>query len=199
MNKAAVYARYSCENQRETSIDDQIRRCRELAQRQQLNIDDSLIFTDAALSGTDKHRDRRDGYKAMLEAWDAGKFDFILADDFNRLTRDGVEQAYLVRRLERNLRVKLLTTNGIDTRIQNWQLQVGMLGVVGQQAIRDTQGLVVRGMLGQLERGFMVAAPAFGYVLVLRPALNSIDPPNLFTVEYGAVSRRGFGSARTLM
>jgi acetolactate synthase-1/2/3 large subunit len=34
---------------------------------------------------------------------------------------------------------------------------------------------------------------------LLRPALNSTDPPTLFRVEYCGSSRRGLGSARTLM
>lgn len=164
-NKAAVYARYSCDNQKETSLEDQIRRCRELAEQHGLVIDDSLIFEDAALSGTAVHEDRRDGYKALHAAWDAGKFDFVLVDDSSRLDRDGVEHALLIRKLENNLRVKLITGNGTDTRILNWQLPFSMQGVMGQQAIRDIKHLVVRGMVGQLDRGFMIATPAFGYAL----------------------------------
>lgn len=34
--RIAIYARYSCDQQRETSIDDQIRRCKEIAERRQL-------------------------------------------------------------------------------------------------------------------------------------------------------------------
>lgn len=165
MAKTAIYARYSCDQQRDTSIEDQLRRCRDVAKRQGIAIDDALVFTDAALSGTAKHTEKREGYQALLDAWDNGKIDAILVDDFSRLSRDAVEQAHLVRRLESNRRVRLLTANGVDTEQKNWQLQVGLLGVVGQQAIRDTQHLVVRGMLGQLERGYMIATPAFGYVL----------------------------------
>jgi DNA invertase Pin-like site-specific DNA recombinase len=163
--KTALYARYSCDQQRDTSIEDQLRRCRDVAKRQGIAIEDALVFTDAALSGTAKHTEKREGYRALLDAWDNGKIDVILVDDFSRLSRDAVEQAHLVRRLESNRRVRLLTANGVDTEQKNWQLQVGLLGVVGQQAIRDTQHLVVRGMLGQLERGYMIAAPAFGYAL----------------------------------
>ncbi len=164
-NRACIYARYSTDQQRDTSLEDQIRRCREVAIRHGLVVDETLVFSDAALSGTAKHRDRRVGYNKMLAAWDAGQFDVLIADDLSRLTRDGVEQALLIRKLEDNQRVRLLTSNGIDTLVPNWQLQVGVMGAVGQQAIRDNKHLVVRGMIGQLERGFMVATPPLGFAL----------------------------------
>lgn len=165
MIRTVMYARYSCERQRDTSIEDQLRRCRDIAKHHGIAIDDALVLSDAALSGTTKHTDKREGYQSLLDAWDNGEIDVIIVDDFSRLSRDAVEQAHLVRRLENNRRVRLLTANGVDTNQKNWQLQIGLLGVVGQQAIRDTQHLVVRGMLGQLERGYMIATPAFGYVL----------------------------------
>lgn len=164
-NTAALYARYSCENQRETSIDDQVRRCKELAKKHGLVINEQQIYSDSAMSGTESAIDRRDGYKSLLAAWSSNQFDFLLADDLDRITRDGVEQAFLVRRLENNLRVNLVTNDGIDTRIPNWQLMISMRGIVGQQQVRTTKSLVIRGMVGQLERGFMIATPAFGYAL----------------------------------
>ena len=162
---AAIYARYSSDQQKETSIDDQIRRCRELAVKQGLVVDEDLIFSDSAISGSAKQQSKREGYKAMIEAWEAGQFSVLVVDEFSRLTRDGVEQAMLVQRLEKNQRVRLITVNGIDTSIQNWQMTVGLNGLVGQQSTRDTQSRVERGMLGQLKRGYMIATPAIGYVI----------------------------------
>ena len=54
MTKLAIYARYSCDKQNETSLEDQIRRCTELAQRHGWSISQDLIYTDAAASGTEK-------------------------------------------------------------------------------------------------------------------------------------------------
>lgn len=166
MNKAAIYLRISCSQQREASLEDQERRCRELAARLGLVVDEKHIYSDSAISGTEKAINKRTGYQQLLQAWAAGEIQFILADDWNRFTRDAVEQAQLVRKLENNQRVHIITNNGLDTRIQNWQLQVGLLGMVGQQQVRDTMNLVVRGMVGQLERGYMIAAPVLGYSMV---------------------------------
>jgi len=47
--KVAIYARYSSDNQRDASIADQLRVCREFAKRQAWTIIDE--FTDHAVSG----------------------------------------------------------------------------------------------------------------------------------------------------
>lgn len=163
MTRVAIYLRYSCNQQKDTSLEDQERRCRELAVRHGFSLDGVRIFKDAALSGTSKHDEKREGFQQLLKAWDKGEIDVVLVDEFSRLTRDAVQQALITQRLNSNHRVCLLTVNGIDTRVANWQLSLGLMGLVGQQAVRDTQSRVVRGMYGQLERGFMIAFPPFGY------------------------------------
>ncbi len=163
--RVAIYPRYSDEQQRETSIEDQIRRCKEVGRQHGLAVDDALIFADSAISGQAKGEAKRLGFQALLKAWDAGEFSVLIVDEFSRLSRDAVTQAQLMRRLESNQRVRMLTANGIDTARPNWQLQLGLEGIVSQQAGRDTRHRVVRGMIGQLERGYMIATPAFGYLL----------------------------------
>ena len=165
MERVAIYARYSDDQQRPTSVDDQIRRCRELAERHGLEHEQALIFEDAAISGRAKGDARRKGFQGLLEAWDEQAFTVLLVDEFSRLSRDAVTQAQLARRLESNQRVRMLTANGIDTTRPNWQLHLGLEGIVAQQAGRDTKHRVVRGMIGQLERGYMIATPCYGYAL----------------------------------
>jgi hypothetical protein len=57
-----VYARYSCDQQRETSLEDQERRCRELIATLNLSNPTIIIYSDAALSGSAKHYEKRSGY-----------------------------------------------------------------------------------------------------------------------------------------
>lgn len=165
MTKVAIYARYSCERQSDTSLEDQVRRCKELAGNFGLTVSDELIFTDAAVSGTDKGDGHRPGYAALLAAWDAGGLDAVLADEFSRLSRDGVEQAKLIKRLENGRRVRLLTADGVDTNSPGSALLLSIKGAIAQQEIRGLRHRVGRGMQGQLERGYMIAAAAFGYGL----------------------------------
>ena len=165
MTQLAIYARYSCDKQNETSLEDQIRRCTELAQRHGLSVSKDLIYTDAAASGTDKGDALREGYRRLREDWDAGKFDVLVVDEFSRLSRDNVEQAVLQKRLEKSRRVRLITADGVDTQDPDWQLRLGFQGLIAQQESRKLSYRVDRGMVGQLERGYMIAAPAFGYRL----------------------------------
>ncbi len=165
MERCAIYARYSDEQQRATSIEDQVRRCKAFAEQYSISLENVLIFKDAAITGRASGEARRGGFNSLLEAWDDNEFTVLIVDEFSRLSRDGVTQANLIRKLENNQRVRMLTANGVDTSRPNWQLLLGIEGVVSQQAGRDSRHRVVRGMLGQLERGYMIATPPFGYSL----------------------------------
>ena len=161
----AIYTRFSNEQQRPTSIDDQIRRCQEIARQNGLSTDNVCLYQDAAVTGKASGDAKREGFKKLLEDWDRGAFDVLIVDEFSRLSRDALTQAQIIRRLESNQRVRMLSANGTDTAKPNWQLPLGLEGIVSQQAGRDTRHRVVRGMLGQLERGYMIASPALGYSL----------------------------------
>ena len=160
--RVAVYARYSCDKQDDTSLEDQIRRCRELASMRGLILDENLTYTDAAMSGVS---DQRDGYRRMMTDWSRGSFDVLMVDEFSRLSRDAEEQARLMKRLEHQPRVRLITADGIDTLDGDWQLRLGIQGVIAQYERTKLRFRVMRGMEGRLIRGYMLAAPAFGYDL----------------------------------
>jgi len=157
-----IYARYSTDHQRQTSIEDQIRRCREVIQTLGLKSGEEEIFQDEALSGTDKHLAKRKGFLQLMEAWDRGEVDLLVVDELSRLSRDPVQLATLQTRIEKT-GVRMVTADGLDTTQPQWQLAFGLVGIISQQSVRDTQHRVVRGMVGQLERGFMIATPPFGY------------------------------------
>ena len=83
--RAAVYARYSSENQRPESIADQVSACRRLAAEKSYVISDEHIYTDEAASGARKDRA---GLNALLAASEGQLFDVVLVDDLSRLARD---------------------------------------------------------------------------------------------------------------
>jgi len=61
MLRAAIYARYSSDNQREASIENQLEICKRYARQQGYSV--KAVFEDRALSGASSNRP---GYKAML-------------------------------------------------------------------------------------------------------------------------------------
>ena len=92
--KAAIYARYSSDNQRDASIADQLRVCREFAARQGWTVVQE--FTDHAISGASL---LRSGFQALMRDALNGRFDVVLAEALDRFSRDQEDTAGLFKRL----------------------------------------------------------------------------------------------------
>ena len=172
MQRAAIYARYSDDEQRATSIDDQIRRTREHAKALGYEVPEELIFSDAAVSGQSNALSKRVGYARLMKSWANKEFDALVVDEVSRLARGPLELAKLEDQVGRT-GVRLITTNGVDSNIQNWEFQYAVMGAAAAQFVRDTRHRVIRGMIGQLERGYMIAVPPFGYRSIREGTENS--------------------------
>lgn len=94
MTKVAIYARYSSDNQREASIEDQIRLCREYAEREGWSVLE--CYTDQAISGASL---MRPGIQELIAAALSGRFDVILAEAMDRLSRDQEDIAGIYKRM----------------------------------------------------------------------------------------------------
>jgi DNA invertase Pin-like site-specific DNA recombinase len=92
--KVAIYARYSSENQRDASIADQFRVCREFAQRQGWHV--AAEFSDHAVSGATI---LRPGFQAMMREALQKKVDIVMAEALDRFSRD---QRVFMDRVERS-------------------------------------------------------------------------------------------------
>jgi len=102
MKCCAIYARFSTDMQRATSLDDQIRNCRRFAAQMGWQILDEHVYHDTALSGFGV--EQRPAYQRLVAAALAAvpPFTAILVDDLSRLSRDLVETLSLFRRLQRH-------------------------------------------------------------------------------------------------
>lgn len=80
---AVIYARYSSHNQREVSIEQQIKACMEYADRANLRIVDT--YSDKAISGK---TDRRPNFQRMMRDSEKGKFQYVIAWKSNRMGRN---------------------------------------------------------------------------------------------------------------
>lgn len=81
--KAAAYARYSSDNQREESIDAQLRAIRAFADR--YNYELVTIYSDEALSGK---TDDRTQFRAMMADASKGEFSVVIVHEFSRFARN---------------------------------------------------------------------------------------------------------------
>jgi hypothetical protein len=95
----AIYARYSSELQNPLTIDQQIRKCREYAERHRLRILDRHIYADEAISGA---TDDREGLRRLLmrAKEKPPAFSVILVDDTSRLSRKLVDSLRIFEQLQ---------------------------------------------------------------------------------------------------
>ena len=94
MVRCAIYARYSSDNQREASIEDQLRICREHAEKLGWHVVES--YADHATSGANL---LRPGIQRLLADASASMVDIILAESLDRLSRDQEDTAAIFKRL----------------------------------------------------------------------------------------------------
>lgn len=163
MPTAAIYARYSTDEQRPTSIEDQVRRCRATAAKEGLVVDDKWIFSDSAVSGTAKGRSKRVAYQRLLDAIEARLIDVVFFDDVSRASRD-IQEGGVIMAIVKSTGLRVVTCDGIDSEQPNWWMLWCLNLMTAVQQVEGTASMVVRGMLGQLNRGYQIAQPPFGYV-----------------------------------
>lgn len=155
--RAAIYARFSTDLQREESIDDQIRSCERLAKVQGFVLAGS--FSDAGISGGTADRP---GYQAMLTAARAGLFDIIIAEDVSRLWRQRSEYGVRSAELE-DLGVHLATCVGDDTRRDGYGLVLAIKSAMAEHQRREISYRTRRGMEGLAARGESTGGRLYGF------------------------------------
>lgn len=99
MKRTAIYARYSSDNQRAESIDEQIRACRYFAQQSGL-YDIVAVYKDEALSGY-KNTYKRDGFAQLMADAEAGKFEVVMVYELSRFSRNGSDTIVNTEKLAR--------------------------------------------------------------------------------------------------
>jgi site-specific DNA recombinase len=161
MTTAAIYARYSTDKQDRFSIDDQVRTARAWARANRLTV--TQVFADEATSGSVPVT-QRPGGAAMHAAAMAAKFDVLILEGLDRLSRDQVDQEQVMRRLEhRGIRIVGIS-DGYDSNSGESRFMLrGMRGIVNEVYRRDLPPKIRRGLAGQIERGFHAGGMSYGY------------------------------------
>ena len=95
--KAIIYARYSSDNQREESIEGQIRECMEFAERNGITVFGTYI--DRALSAK---TDNRPEFQRMIKDSYRNLFDTVLVWKLDRFARNRYDSAYYKNILKKN-------------------------------------------------------------------------------------------------
>ncbi len=158
--RAAIYARYSSENQRPESIEDQIAACRRVAAAQGLTVLEDQIYADEAKSGA---RRDREALTALLAAGQGRQFDVVLVDDLSRLARDNYLMLSILAELHfEGIRV-VSVADGLDSEDEEATLGIQIRGIFNELQLQDLKKKTLRGQLGQKQRGFCVGERTYGY------------------------------------
>jgi len=161
--KACLYARYSSDQQRQTSIDDQLRAARALAEREGWVV--MATHTDEGISGAVPPA-QRPGAKALIADMLARRFDILICEGLDRLARDLGEQEQLVKRLEhRSIRI-IGTADGYDTETRGRKVMRVIRGLQNEMYLDDLREKTHRGLAGQFDRGLSAGGRSYGYTSV---------------------------------
>ena len=156
MTKVAIYARYSSDNQREASIEDQIRLCREYAEREGWTV--LSCYTDEAMSGASL---MRPGIQELIAIALSGKVDVVLSEALDRLSRDQEDIAGIYKRMS-FADVKIVTLS--EGEVSN--LHVGLKGTMNALFLKDLADKTRRGLRGRVEAGKSGGGNSYGYDVV---------------------------------
>jgi DNA invertase Pin-like site-specific DNA recombinase len=157
MTGVALYARYSSDNQSVDSIEDQFHICREHATREQWTV--IGVYQDAAISGASVIL--RPGVQALLQDAHRGKFDIVLAEALDRLSRDQADVAILSKHL-RFAGVQIVTLSEGEIS----ELHVGLKGTINALFLKDLAAKTHRGIRGRVEKGKSGGGLCYGYNVV---------------------------------
>jgi site-specific DNA recombinase len=156
MTRAAIYARYSSDNQRDASIEDQVRQCRARIEQEQWQLGE--VYSDHAISGATT---LRPGYQKMLEDARAGRFDVLVAEALDRLSRDQENIAGLFKQLcFAGVRLVTLSEGEVG------ELHVGLKGTMNALFLKDLAHKTRRGLEGRIRQGKSGGGLCFGYEVV---------------------------------
>ena len=157
--RAAIYARYSSDNQREASIDDQAHICRRL-------IDDHgwtavKLYADQGLSGSSH---LRPSYQNMMMDARNGQFDILVAESIDRLSRDQEHIAALHKQLH-YLGIPIVTV--AEGEIS--ELHIGLKGTMSALFLKDLAQKTHRGLEGRIREGKSAGGISYGYRMNRQP------------------------------
>ncbi len=154
--RAVIYARYSSEMQREASIADQVRICRRRIDEAHWQFTE--VYADRGISGASQ---LRPGYQKLIEDARARRFDVVVAESIDRLSRDQEHIAALF---------KLLNFCGIPlitiAEGEISELHVGLKGTMSALYLKDLAQKTHRGLEGRVRLGRSAGGVSYGYDVV---------------------------------
>ena len=157
---AVIYARYSSDNQREESIEGQIRECTAYAEKNGITIVKHYI--DRAISAK---TDNRPEFQQMIKDSDKKLFDIVLVWKLDRFARNRYDSARYKTQLKRN-GVKLVSATEVISAGPEGIILESVLEGYAEYYSADLSEKVVRGMTENALKGIYNGGTIpFGYMI----------------------------------
>ena len=157
---AVIYARYSSDNQREESIEGQIRECTAYAEKNGITVVKHYI--DRAISAK---TDNRPQFQQMIKDSERKLFDIVLVWKLDRFARNRYDCARYKTQLKKN-GVKLVSATEIISEGPEGIILESVLEGYAEYYSADLSEKVIRGMTENALKGkFTGGAIPFGYII----------------------------------
>lgn len=154
--RAVIYARYSSDQQKDASIEDQVRVCLDRIQQEGWHY--VRTYEDRAMSGASTFRP---GYQHLLHDVRMRGFDVIVAEGLDRLSRDQEDVAALFKQLKfAGIPLITLAEGEIS------ELHVGLKGTMNALFLKDLAIKTHRGLAGRVLKGRSAGGLSYGYEVV---------------------------------
>ena len=157
MTPAVIYARYSSSNQREESIDGQIRECRAYAERNGYRVIHE--YTDSALSGKTDHRP---AFQQMIADSDTHSFQIVIVWKLDRFARDRYDAAVYRKRLKDN-NVRLVSAMEGITESPEGIIMEGLLDAMAEYYSANLSENIRRGQYDSALKRRALGTSVLGY------------------------------------
>ena len=158
--RVGVYARFSSDNQKDTSIDDQVRLCTEFVGKLGGEVRADLVMADHAISGSVRERPQFERLQRLVAN---GEIDVIVAESADRLSRDLGDSDRLWKLISfYNVRL-ICVSDGIDSANEAARMNFRFKAVFADEFLGDLGKKTSRGLHGAARRGGPTGGLPYGY------------------------------------
>ncbi|WP_289286660.1 recombinase family protein [Methylophaga sp. UBA3991] len=152
--RAAIYARFSSDRQNEKSCRDQINLASMWAQHNGFDVVDS--YQDAAISGASTRN--RPALAELMRNAQLGKFDTVICEGLDRLSRDQADLAQIRKDLVfYNVTIHTVQDGEVGT------IHIGIKGLMGELYLADLAQKTKRGLQAVVNDGRQAGGKSYGY------------------------------------
>ena len=186
---AVIYARYSSDNQREESIEGQIRECTAYAEKNGITV--VRHYIDRAISAK---TDNRPQFQQMIKDSERKLFDIVLAWKLDRFARNRYDSARYKTQLKKN-GVKLMSATEIISDGPEGIILESVLEGYAEYYSADLSEKVVRGMTENALKGkYNGGAVPIGYVIDAKQRFQ----PDFLTAPFVAEAFKRYNEGATM-